>query len=379
VAGWVQQGAKHTALILLTQRFPFSMNQKQSCTLFSLSNRTQCQLAHWKDHKVRCKLTRAGGGRMKDLMSKRKARLLQEWRDLARNGLMPLVLTSSMRRDELEQQPAKVCALLQVDFDYNFKTFMPVDKPVVGPIPDHMASVVRAKPPQPGNYVHLVVLQIGDRDAIAMPTGMCPESLNYKPPGGWEGLMDVFRNVKLTSSAFDTWMPILQNNLKQQTDLFRSSEAWVEFLFAALHMNTSSPLHGSHIVIIEVELGFGLGELRSLTNFEVTAVDKFLQLLQKDGTPAAAIDRYRANEFDLSPSSPLLKQAAPGSVYLPVVFFRRSAVMLVQPNAVAYSGPPPAADAIRKSKSDNLARAGFRQLQASLAAAPNRSVASPPL
>jgi hypothetical protein len=318
----------------------------------------ECQKAHWKDHKPRCQLLR----RSKEVVPKREFRLLQQWRDLVRNKILPLCVAQAAKsKQEFCKQPTDFVVNLQVQFDYNFKTFLPTERPTTSARQSEhevVFSTFASNPkPPPGSYDHVILLQC-EGQLIGVPMRSIVEV--YERNYSWDDIMSLLKaDFRLSSSVFDTWNPLLQANLKTQINAVRASQAFSPFLVAALHMDTNKPVHTKKIIIVYLELGYGLGEIKKLESFETTEVNAFLSsLAQSEHVSRAQLELYRTDSLNLK-NSPSLGRAEPGSVLLPVVFIhKRAGLVFVLPNGLVHVQTP-----CGKGKADRSAQQYFRTLQ----------------
>jgi len=86
----------------------------------------ECQIKHWKEHKPRCKHYLEA----KQSVPKREFRLFQEWRDNVRNTILLRAIARAMPSRELFlRQPSEIVFIVEVRFNCNYRTFLPVSLP----------------------------------------------------------------------------------------------------------------------------------------------------------------------------------------------------------------------------------------------------------
>jgi hypothetical protein len=145
--------------------------------------------------------------------------------------------------------------------------------------------------------------------------------------GTWNDIVqDLFGSVPLQSSVFDSWLPLQQQTIKQQVNtLVRQSPHYQPFLVNTLHILTTKPQHKTHIVMIKMSMGMGLGQIDKLIEYQVWTVDKVKKELRKTLPPSqissATFAQYEAMlDMEHHPMLLASRQARPNNVMLPVLF-----------------------------------------------------------
>lgn len=352
-----------------------------------------CQRSHWKEHKPRCQIYQNSKARVKQEAATaagndtdisetnpRIFRLLQQFRDATRNEalLLALVRTFPDRATFLEQ-PSDAVGILEIKFDYNFQSFVPVKPADFIPdrkvLPEHVLAgpLPVSKTSQDGYVDHLLMLMYG-KSAIAMPMRIPIEAFKISRNHSWEDINDMCRRVNLQSSAFDSFKPVIQINLKTQLSVVQTFPNSSMFLSCALEMQTGKSLHQKKVVVIEIELGFGLAEIKTLSSWKLETVSSIVNRIKNISSPAE-VEYYKAVSLNLTSSCPYLSRADPGSAYCPIVFqHHRAGYYFVLPNCFVFD-PSAARPPWSKGECRRGAQMYFEQLQA-LQLAP---VQSPPL
>jgi len=296
----------------------------------------ECQRKHWKDHKPRCELYQQSKAQS---TNKREFRLLQQFRDAARSeGLAMALVKAFPDRAVFLKQPSRAVVVLEVKFDYNYQSFVPV-KPAEfvhdrSLLPASLQQFEPSYVAPDAEYVQHLLLLMHEGKFIAMPTRITVEAWKWNREMTWEDINNMCRLVKLQSSVFDSFHP--GANVKAQLSKIQGLSDFSQFLASALAMNSTKPLHKEKVVVIELELGFGLGEIEQLSSWYLETVPCILKKMAKF-TPPPQLERVRTVELNLN-SSPYLARANPGSSYCPVLFCHpKTGLYFVLPNAFVFT------------------------------------------
>jgi hypothetical protein len=251
-------------------------------------------------------------------------------------------------------QKDQLVIYMSVDFNYNQRTFLPTEPPdLLAPSDlqelnptlaqagrDQYASCLQRVANLKDACVFVVLLNFKGIFSI-MPnliTDVSKVRIQGASSGGgtWNDIVqDLFGAVPLQSSVFDSWLPLQQQNIKQQLNaLVRNSPHYQPFLVNALHILTTKPQHKTHIVMIKLSMGMGLGQIDKLTEFQVWTVEKVKKELRKNLPPShhnspapATLAQYEAM-LDMENHPVLLasRQTRPNNVLLPVLFIGKPIV-----------------------------------------------------
>lgn len=168
--------------------------------------------------------------------------------------------------------------LLEVKFHFNYLTFMPTAAPVIMNMEDSPSqSTVEAKyanqqglaAQHPDCEMALVWLVPSDGKN---PISPMPITFRRNYPGGdksWQEVLPLFSGMTQTSSLFPSWKPLRKSNVDLQLRCIQAHESFYSFLVAALRMESSTPLNLKSVVVINIEFGFGLGEIVQLAGFSL--------------------------------------------------------------------------------------------------------------
>eukprot|EP00977_Amphora_coffeiformis_P015371 scaffold4510_cov183-Amphora_coffeaeformis.AAC.56 len=221
---------------------------------------------------------------------------------------------------------------MMVRFDYNNKTFVPTEEPVVvklGQINGSQAGAIRQEFDQYAQQrrseqqflVPALVPLDGVRGMISLIPIMGEEPDSSLTKLKWGEKLVLFKEAKLASSKFGT---------------IRLHPTFKPFLINALRIESNKSLHKTHAVIVDMTMGFRLVEIKSLDEFRVVATSEALQIFrQNPNIPAQVVDSFATNYLDLE-SSPMLlasRKMYPRNALL-VIFFccKRTGVVFVLPS-----------------------------------------------
>ena len=262
---------------------------------------------------------------------------------------------------------------LGLDFDYNHRTFIPTKPKIVSPdtLGEKLANEMKdtyhmlLHKQAPVNALRFVaLLQVNGIDGLtaAMPMIQEPSDTNLTK-ATWEEQCRLFHDIHLQSSKLTSWANIQQENVKLQIQNgIASNSAFQPFLVSALWIESNSSRHKTHIVVIKMEMGFGLGEIKHLDSFQVDPVaDTILKMESNSNIPRAQVDYYKQHMFDLEHAPALLSSRVthPNNALLPVVFWCPGYVFVL-PNLIEIM---PDHFVFATKKCDKKAREAFAKLQ----------------
>jgi len=96
-------------------------------------------------------------------------------------------------------------------------------------------------------------------------------------------------------------------------------------LLIASALNLTDPLsskHRTHVLVIKLELGNGLDEIRRLVHYEAMNAKELMDDLEQQSEYwKNQLPQYRSVFLNLSPQSPVLADKPAGTIYTPVVFW----------------------------------------------------------
>jgi hypothetical protein len=282
-----------------------------------------------------------------------KYRLLQEWKDKVKDGLLGYLLISHYGVAQLKQiQKDKILISMTVDFNYNQRTFLPTPEPPDLLTPSDLLqinpSVASAAMDQYAKCEQRVatmknasafVIIMNYKGIVSMMPNLMMDVTKIKVQNGgtWNDIVQhLFGTIKLQSSVFDSWVPLQLQNIKQQLNLIRQSPDYQPFLVNALNILTTKPQHKTHIVMVQMNMGLGLGQIDKLIDYQVWTVDKVKKEMRKSGIEqtmhAARFKEYEAmlDNREHHPQLLASRQTHPNNVMLPV-FFIGKPVMQISP------------------------------------------------
>lgn len=309
-----------------------------------------CQRQHWKAHKGRCSQVVKERNYAYEGGQKQVYRFMQSWIDqLYKNGgsLMRNLLLATFEYSFLESlsENDKFVRFL-VSFDYNKRTFLPAEpmraeciSTITGASIQRsidMRMTIYENACEEDNDASLVLLFLECKYCDALSTVI--PCLIQKPKRSMpkeERVLAVmeFGIVSLTSSKFAMWDEQMQANVKKQLMSLSKEPQYAPFLVNALRIESKpkTQRHKSHVIVVTMNMGYGLGEIESLGEYQVRPVGEVIANLEwslkvsardRSSTTREAIKAFVTENLDLE-NSPLLlhsRQAHPHNYMLPVVF-----------------------------------------------------------
>jgi hypothetical protein len=333
----------------------------------------ECQVSNWSVHKVRCKQR----VKLKELAlqnrQQREFNLLQEWKRQVKNGGILAYMIMKFfgwnivsRLEELQS-----VVNLRLVFDYNKRNFVPDSEPSIVCIDDvgpekgqEVRQIYASYPPLSSNQCKMLVFIMIEGMPIwsgmpfiaERPTSKALES------GSWREMQELLNSVKLHSSKFALWNQLGQQNLNSSinTSGIRNSTHFHTFLTNALWIESKKSRHKTHVITIDMSLGYGLGEIKSLDSYRVRPLTEVSSLLQEAGILTPEVQQW----LDLEHNPELLqsRKQYPNNVLVPVLFYcSRTKVGFTSPNMMEVS---PNRNKNNSTKQcDKKANAAFQKLQ----------------
>jgi hypothetical protein len=202
-------------------------------------------------------------------------------------------------------EPERHVVSFKVAFDYNYHTFVPIEPPIISSVDDNNvvrasdaaqihrlydeAKQINAQPPSnlPAHmrdgtfapvisYVEYIGVNKSDRQVL-IHTNMIdleddddddvPESVSFD-----DLVHELQHNVTLASKKFAQWESLREANIQKQINAVQENEHFAPFVAHALHMQSSeepSRNNSTHVVMVHVKQGFGLGEIVSLEKYSL--------------------------------------------------------------------------------------------------------------
>ena len=181
--------------------------------------------------------------------------------------------------------------LVEVDFDYNQKNFRPMKPAKI--IDDDRSTSKRVDfQIERGNvfcgkikYRDLeleipIVLTVNGSDHEKYQVRQQPENALGESKGEWN---EIFRNIRLEPPLFEKWARVERENRRKTYDYLMSNESFESFVVNAFHMSCSKHRcdPGSHVLVLMVTFGFGLGEIESIQEYFVLTRNRMLSNLRE--------------------------------------------------------------------------------------------------
>jgi hypothetical protein len=295
--------------------------------------------------------------------------LLQEWKRQVKNGGILLYMLTGFfgwnRLSRLERDKSVI--YLRLQFDYNKRSFVPVEEPAVINIDqverfaEDLYRCYASFPPRAANHCKLVVfLTVTGMDIASVMPFTIEQPTSALARSTWMQLVELLDGVTLTSSKFATWPALLQQNLNSSiNNSVRTHSQFQPFLVNALRIDSARSRHKTHIVTVDMDMGRGLGEISRLKSYSVKPAAEVTSLLQQAGILTAETRQL----LDLKNNPQLLRSRAqfPHNCLMPIFFWcPRTKVNTIIPNLMEVASNHP----IHSVKlCDKKAKAAFAKLQ----------------
>jgi hypothetical protein len=145
----------------------------------------------------------------------------------------------------------------------------------------------------------------------------------FAADASWDELRDnILADCRLTSSIFASFPQIRDQNLSKQLAVIQTSAPYKTFVPSALHMQTKKPLFLTHVVVVQFELGLGLGEIKRLVSYKVEPVKDLLEDMKASGNFSPEVFAiYEKEKLNLS-----LLQDRPNEDMMRVMFLNSNLV-----------------------------------------------------
>ena len=349
----------------------------------------ECQVRHWPSHKMECRkraeVTANLGEVQNDMLSK--------WK-LGAQLIYATLVRSFFTEEEFHQQPCKKVLSVVVEFNWNYKTFLPVEEPVkvlIDELPDNLRiSVVnyaqekfqksRSATAVDDSYDtrdHCLILLYKNIGSIVPLKIAC--AVPKRPYNDVFGIMKL-NYVKIPTITNVDWTNKLQANLKFQIqDLKqRAADNWHGLLNHGLRLCTKKPRHLTHCIRLDIEFGFDLGQICGLEEFDIITLQTARDIVTQ-GKNREEASHTLQNVLDVKSSPTLLASRSryPNNILLPVLIVNTTAsIVVVDPNMSEYF-PATIRPKLSTVRSDTEAILHFSLLQAAAKSLP--PVASPSL
>ena len=318
----------------------------------------ECQREHWAMHRITCK----------EVGKKRDHRLFTQWvEQVSTDGALLHFCSNAMEETQLGNVYAsRSPILLQVDFDFNQRTFKPVGPPEIL-LDNDKKQVVELQSGLgfeacPHFQTISVLIQYGSCYELAVPLTIPNQGVSARVLGPcnntWHKILSIFDSISLSSSIFEKWDPQMQHaNIAASLEKIKSQgeENFEKFLLHALHLPSKKPRHKTHVILVAADLGLGYGELHCLESFVVKPLDVALGGLQH-GLSAEEVEQIKKEELNLGRR----RSENPNCYYIPVLFLFKSPVHYIMPNLITF---PKARKQWPPHKCDRIAAAAFEKLK----------------
>jgi hypothetical protein len=106
----------------------------------------------------------------------------------------------------------------------------------------------------------------------------------------WTDLQKLLDDVTLQSSTFNSWPALLQQNLRFSINNSVCSDAFfLPFIVNALLIQSTKSRHKTHIIMINMSMGHGLGEIKIIDSYSVKTVAEISSSMEQEGLMSAEL------------------------------------------------------------------------------------------
>lgn len=337
-----------------------------------------CQVKDWPTHKALCAEKLAVNAMALEMdrdLSQEHLDAFAHWRNVSSFLFFKMVRHYYSDQEFLEQPPTRFLKV-NVDYNWNYKTFLPIRTPeivIVAEAPPDNKAAAEEGMKKYGNghfegpngiklYFHLTMI-------CYKGIGFAKPVIQFKEDKDRNGdaMLDI--GLKSNTVKFPGTMPKKQSaqaigmGLKSAISNLARVQDWNGFLAAALHLQTNKPLHKTYCIRIKFEFGFSLGQMAGLTSFEVMTITKARNVFRDTLDTVAKESFEECLNVESSPMLLASRLRYPRNIQLAVLFTNETTGNLFAvPQMAPYK--PETTTRVSPELSDRVAAELFRRLQA---------------
>jgi hypothetical protein len=285
-----------------------------------------------------------------------------------------------MTKKQFMEQPPSFVVSISVAFNYNFMTYLPVVDPQVVAIVDlaqgvredaqaqALLAVSKAQAFPDRMFAH--VFLISDANSELKSSSITP---HLNPPGAYQRHsredieLLIKEEVNLNPGQLQLWQSMLEQNIKAQVNSLKLADStnWTFFLLYSLRVYSTQPRYKTHALLVDYELGFGLGQIDKVTKYKIIKLEEARNLFRKNPRlpRAAADDVLQSLDVESSPKLVQSRAARPRNVLLVVIFRANKSNMVLFAASDLYKLEA-GMTKLAPKKCDKQADECFRRLQA---------------
>jgi hypothetical protein len=283
----------------------------------------ECQKEHWPEHKTSCRRNTESAELQKKKGGKRLSDMFSSWRteQLVTIKALP---RSVLSNKQFKMQPPNFVVSLEVDFNYNYETFLPLAPPSVTMFEDFpsefrailketLETAIRQKDRSPDvqnreQFSHIIVVSCRATGIPAMmPVNSHPFCKKHSIDSVYWAIK---KDVKVSSAYYNVgqYRSLQLSNLNQQSNAVRESEVFSLFTQQVFRMHSKEPRHKTHAIVLFFDFDFGLGQMKTFTEYEVKPLDEMKALVQQGSQSEEEKQSLISNCLDVE-NSPVLLQS----------------------------------------------------------------------
>ncbi|GFH52343.1 hypothetical protein CTEN210_08819 [Chaetoceros tenuissimus] len=269
----------------------------------------ECQVAHWPIHKKNCKEIAAYEEKMAKIMNPAEAKirnlLEKNWRFKA-TMLLNIIVLSTLKHEELEQQPPAKVVYVELEFNHNAQTFLLAEEPKALPIgcfgenkilQMYQNDAKRVDVNKKVQYAFITCKDLGRKCSFFHSVVSEPGSACELPPVLTLQMMCM--KTPLKSDLFQGWGAVRDRNFQKQNAHLKKSHLYSMFLQNALQLCSEKPRHLTHGINIHLKMGKEPGQIAEFLNYEVKPLSELKTLNNGMADMASKKEQEYMTEYGL--------------------------------------------------------------------------------
>jgi hypothetical protein len=258
--------------------------------------------------------------------------LFTAWRGRSK-AYIGFLATHAMSKKQFMEQPPSFVVSITVAFNYNFVTYLPVVDPQVVPIA-HLAQHVRegvetqvslavskAQASPEKMFAHVFLITDANSELVSSSIAPHLNSPVFYQRYSREDITLLIRSeVNLSPGQHQLWRPTLEQNMKAQVKALKMADStnWTFFLLYSLRVYSTQPRYKTHALLVDYELGFGLGQIDKVTKYKIIKLEEARNLFRNTTNHADHV--LRGLDVENNPKLVQSRAARPRNVLLVGIF-----------------------------------------------------------
>jgi hypothetical protein len=268
------------------------------------------------------------------------------WRQQSRQHILTLA-AMVISNKKLKMQPPNFVVDLEVDFNYNHETFLPLAPPSIKMLEDFPPEVraqlkvaldtaIRGQEKSTDVHFSHVIFVSCRGMAAMMPANLHPSLKKHSIDDVYTALR---QELKVSPSYYkvDPYRTLQHQNLNEQSNAARRSEAFGLFTHHVFRMYSREPRHKTHAIVLFIDLDFGLGQVKTFTRYEAKTLGEMKAYIQREAQSEIEKQTLISNDLDVENSPALLRSRIryPRNVLLPMFVMEPTTRLLLSASSFA--------------------------------------------